>query len=110
VERGVWSQFPILHFVQRLPASDVCRSSFWLIKAFQKKELYTSDIKAISHITSNATIYKKGPVSIRLLTVLFGKGEASTVPAARLLTLSAGILSVEDDEHRKQAGLIHSIQ
>ncbi|KAJ7242950.1 cytochrome P450 [Mycena rebaudengoi] len=61
--------------------------NFLFSTLFNKKELYTSDIKAISHITSNATIYKKGPVSIRLLTVLFGKG----------------ILSVEDDEHRKQA-------
>ncbi|KAJ7242990.1 cytochrome P450 [Mycena rebaudengoi] len=62
--------------------------NFLFATLFNEKELYTSDIKAINHITSNATIYQKGPTSLRVLAALFGRG----------------ILSVENDEHRNQAG------
>ncbi|KAJ7263122.1 cytochrome P450 [Mycena rebaudengoi] len=65
--------------------------NFLFATLFNKKELYTSDIKAINHITSSATIYKKGPASVRVLTALFGRG----------------VLSVEDDEHRKQRRLLN---
>jgi hypothetical protein len=43
----------------------------------QKRELYTSDTKAINHIVTNTNLYGKGAVSIRSLKDLLGNGEIS---------------------------------
>ncbi|KAJ7195155.1 cytochrome P450 [Mycena rebaudengoi] len=52
-----------------------------------RRELYTSDTKAINHIVTNTNLYGKGPVAIRSLKDLLGNG----------------ILSVEGDVHKQQA-------
>ncbi|KAJ7225002.1 cytochrome P450 [Mycena rebaudengoi] len=54
-----------------------------------KRELYTSDIKAINHIVTNTNLYGKGPVAIRSLKSLVGNG----------------IISVEGDPHKQQASI-----
>ncbi|KAJ7234598.1 cytochrome P450, partial [Mycena rebaudengoi] len=54
-----------------------------------RRELYTSDTKAINHIVTNTNLYGKGPVAIRSLKDLFGNG----------------ILSVEGDVHKQQASI-----
>ncbi|KAJ6509099.1 cytochrome P450 [Mycena vulgaris] len=39
-----------------------------------RRELYTSDIKAINHIVTNTDLYGKGPVAVRDLKNLLGNG------------------------------------
>ncbi|KAJ7258932.1 cytochrome P450 [Mycena rebaudengoi] len=56
-----------------------------------KRELYTSDIKAINHIVTNTNLYGKGPVAIRSLKSLVGNG----------------IISVEGDPHKQQRKLLN---
>ncbi|KAJ7263124.1 cytochrome P450, partial [Mycena rebaudengoi] len=50
--------------------------NFLFSTLFNKKELYTSDIKAISHITSNATYIRKDPSPFDFSQFFLGKGEA----------------------------------
>ncbi|KAJ7272270.1 cytochrome P450 [Mycena rebaudengoi] len=56
-----------------------------------KRELYTSDTKAINHIVTNTNLYGKGAVSIRSLKDLLGNG----------------ILCVEGDVHKQQRRLLN---
>ncbi|KAF8181911.1 cytochrome P450 [Mycena galopus ATCC 62051] len=53
---------------------------------FQKRDLYTTDIRALSHILLNDHTYQKGEVGHNLLTHLLGNG----------------LLSVEGAEHKRQ--------
>ncbi|KAJ6566197.1 cytochrome P450 [Mycena capillaripes] len=61
---------------------------------FSISELHTSDLKAINHIIAKAEIYQKAP---------------SSLAGAQILLGGKGLLSVERDEHKRHASLLHYI-
>ncbi|KAJ7636383.1 cytochrome P450 [Roridomyces roridus] len=52
---------------------------------FNSRELFTTDTKALGYILANDQLYQKGPLSKRVVTELLG----------------GGLLSVEDEEHKR---------
>ncbi|KAJ7272313.1 cytochrome P450 [Mycena rebaudengoi] len=52
-----------------------------------RRELYTSDTKALNHIATNTNLYGKGPLALRIFKSVLGNG----------------VLAVEGDSHKQQA-------
>ncbi|KAJ7087972.1 cytochrome P450, partial [Mycena belliarum] len=55
---------------------------------FSVRELHTSDIKAVNHIVTNSNVYQRSPVNLEDARQLLGRG----------------ILTVTQDEHKRQVG------
>ncbi|KAJ7138856.1 cytochrome P450 [Mycena filopes] len=58
---------------------------------FSVSEIYVSDLKAVTHIVNNATLYQKAPTTIVNTRRMFGKG----------------LLGVETGEHKRQRKILN---
>ncbi|KAJ7358158.1 cytochrome P450 [Mycena albidolilacea] len=66
-------------------------ANYQLRGLFNRRELYTTDTKALTHILVNDDIYQKGHVSHKIVTNLLGNG----------------LLSVETTEHKRQRKIVN---
>ncbi|KAJ7059756.1 cytochrome P450 [Mycena amicta] len=70
---------------------DVYGSTYVLRGLLRRRELFTTDLKALNHILLHTTTYHKGPIAQRLLTHFLGNS----------------LLVVEDDEHKRMRRILN---
>ncbi|KAJ7307919.1 cytochrome P450 [Mycena albidolilacea] len=82
-------------------------TNYQLRGLFNRRELYTTDTKALTHILVNDDIYQKGHVSHKIVTNLLGNGICVVVPYSCHSSSYKGLLSVEETEHKRQRKIVN---
>jgi hypothetical protein len=69
-------------------------------------ELHTSDLKAITRIVTNSSVYQKAPFKLADTQRVLGKGSSHRGGQCTIISdiYRPGLLGVELEEHKRQVG------